>query len=306
MFVDILRKVSIQLDAKATMEGAGVRLHRGFGYYELPKFDPFLLFDDFSSAQPADYIAGFPWHPHRGIETVTYILHGDVAHQDSIGNSGVITAGEVQWMTAGSGIIHQEMPQGIHGIQGFQLWVNLPKDQKMSRPRYQEYASKEIPEIALSSQATARVIAGQLAEYRAAAVVGPSQTDHLVRGPVADIAAQPLYADITIQAGSELVLPVIDGHTVFIYIFEGTIGVTEDSSVLQPPIQYAKGQVVLFERNGNMLKLHSGNAGARILLVSGQPLNETIAWNGPIVMNTQEELEQAFHDIQTGNFIKSA
>ena len=269
--------------AKGTLEGAGVKLHRGFGYYELPKFDPFLLFDDFSSPQPADYLAGFPWHPHRGIETVTYVLEGNVAHQDSLGHAGTISNGAVQWMSAGKGIIHQEMPQGLRGLKGFQLWVNLPKQHKMSAPQYQEFRANEIPAIAFGPHAQVKVIAGQI-------------TNQV--GPVHDIAAQPLFVDVQLKANQTLDFPVVSGHTVFLYVFEGNVGL-DDSGVVSAPTR----QVLLLEPHRDLVHVKAGSSDARFLLVSGQPLNEPIAWNGPIVMNTAEELEEAFQQLQSGVFI---
>ncbi len=279
-----IRKIAQILQAKGTLEGAGVKLHRGFGYYELPKFDPFLLFDDFSSPQPGDYLAGFPWHPHRGIETVTYVLNGDVAHQDSLGHSGTISNGSVQWMTAGSGIIHQEMPQGMHGIQGFQLWVNLPKKSKMTTPQYQEFKANEIPDLSFGPHANIKVIAGQW---------------NAQLGPVKDITAQPLFVDITVQANQTIDFPVTAGHTVFLYIFAGALGLSADGPVTVP-----QRSIILLEHAGDCVQVRAGNSGARFLLVAGQPIHETIAWNGPIVMNTAEELDLAFRQLQTGDFIQ--
>lgn len=279
----IIRKLNQKLKAKATLEGAGVRLHRGFGYYELPKFDPFLLFDDFSSQVPADYLPGFPWHPHRGIETVTYMLDGNVRHEDSIGNAGVISAGSVQWMTAGSGIVHQEMPEGYKGVKGFQLWVNLPKENKMTNPRYQEFRETMIPEVAFGKHAKARIIAGGIDNEQ---------------GPVKDIFAKPIFIDITLSANKSIDFPVVSGHTVFLYIFEGKLGLATGASIV-----HSQGDVLLLERDGDTVQVQAGSFGARFIIVSGKPINETIAWYGPIVMNTQEELQTAFAQLQTGDFI---
>jgi hypothetical protein len=278
-----IRKLKQKLKAKATLEGAGVRLHRGFGYFELPKFDPFLLFDDFSSNVPGDYLPGFPWHPHRGIETVTYMLDGNVRHEDSIGNAGVISAGSVQWMTAGSGIVHQEMPEGYKGVKGFQLWVNLPKENKMTDPRYQEFRAISIPEVAIGKHAKARIIAGDADKER---------------GPVKDIFAKPIFVDITLKANKSIDFPVVIGHTVFLYIFEGNLGLEAGASIV-----HSEGDVLLLEREGNNVHVQAGSFGARFLIVSGKPINEAIAWYGPIVMNTKEELETAFAQLQTGDFI---
>ena len=267
-----------------TLEGAGVRLHRGFGPAQVPRFDPFLLFDDFSSPQPADYLAGFPWHPHRGIETVTYVLDGDVRHRDSIGNEGVIAQGDIQWMTAGSGIIHEEMPEGVGGLQGFQLWVNLPREYKMMTPRYQDVRRKTIPEVRLGEHARGKVIAGKVAG---------------AIGPVEDIMASPLYVDIMLEPEKTLVLPVRDGDTVFLYIIDGALGIGSDDT-----IRYGKGLILLFDRGGDTVVIRAGGNGARFLLVSGTPLGEQVAWRGPIVMNTEAELHTAFRELQEGTFIR--
>ena len=284
-----IRKLKEVLTAKGALEGAGVHLHRGFGYYELPKFDPFLLFDDFSSPQPSDYLAGFPWHPHRGIETVTYVLEGQVAHQDSLGHAGTISNGAVQWMAAGSGIIHQEMPQGYRGLKGFQLWVNLPKAHKMSSPQYQEFQANQIPEVSFGPHASIKVIAGQIAANAADAQ----------QGPVHDIATQPLFVDIQLQANRALDFPVVSGYTVFLYVFEGSVGL-DTGGIVDAPARH----VLLLESTGDIVHVKAGSSGARFLLVAGKPLNEPIAWNGPIVMNTADELELAFTQLQTGDFIK--
>jgi redox-sensitive bicupin YhaK (pirin superfamily) len=268
-------------EAKAAIEGAGVHLHRGFGYPELPKFDPFLLFDDFSSENPADYLPGFPRHPHRGIETVTYILGGEVRHKDSTGTSGSITKGDVQWMTAGSGIMHEEMPQGERGLKGFQLWVNLPKKNKMMNPRYQEVKSKEIPEISYGKNSTVRVIAGNLQDIKA---------------PVDDIMAEPTYLDIQVKDAEEILLPVLQSHNAFVYVFEGNINVSGK--------RIKEGHVALLNRDGEDLNVKVGSSGARFLLAAGKPLREPIAWYGPIVMNSRDELEVAVTDLQTGHFVK--
>lgn len=270
-------------DAKLTLEGAGVRLKRGISAPEAHLFDPFLMFDDFSSDIPEHYLAGFPWHPHRGMETVTYILDGAVRHKDSLGNEGVIEGGSVQWMTAGSGIIHEEMPESAHGIRGFQLWVNLPRDKKMSAPNYQDLKGRAIPEVALSLGARARVIAGELGG---------------ARGPLEAVAGSPLYADITLEAGKETRVPLPKDHTAFAYVVEG--------AVMLPGSEQAfhAGRVLLFGRDGEAVALRAGNGGARYLLIAGAPLNEPIAWHGPIVMNTEQELKDAFRELQEGTFIK--
>jgi redox-sensitive bicupin YhaK (pirin superfamily) len=277
----ISRTIREVYEAKAAIEGAGVHLHRGFGYPELPKFDPFLLFDDFSSENPADYLPGFPRHPHRGIETVTYILGGEVRHRDSTGTSGSITKGDVQWMTAGSGIMHEEMPQGERGLKGFQLWVNLPKKDKMMNPRYQEVKSKEIPEVSYGKNSVVRVIAGNLRDINA---------------PIDDIMAEPIYLDIDVKEAEEIDLPILQSHNAFLYVFEGEINVSGK--------RVKEGHVALLNRDGGDLNVKVGSSGARFLLAAGKPLGEPIAWYGPIVMNSRDELELAVSDLQTGNFVK--
>ena len=266
------------------MEGAGVKLRRGFGNAEVPRFDPFLLFDDFSAKNPADYLAGFPWHPHRGIETVTYILDGNVRHRDSIGSSGVIGAGDLQWMSAGSGIIHEEMPTGTGGLKGFQLWVNLPQKGKMSPPNYQEVTRNDIPTMTVGGNAEVRLIAGSF------------DTHH---GPVKDIMAEPLYIDVIVLPEKDFSFPVTEGYTTFIYIFDGALGTGVEGSII-----YEKGTILLYAREGSEVVLRAGGAGARFLLVSGKPLNEKVAWYGPIVMNSEEELHTAFRELEQGSFIK--
>lgn len=268
------------------MEGAGVRLRRGFGQDDtsLAQFDPFLLFDDFSSLDSNDYLAGFPWHPHRGIETVSYIIKGAVKHQDSIGNAGIITDGDVQWMTAGKGIIHEEMPASTDGIMGFQLWVNLPAQDKMMPPRYQDIHSRDIPTIQLNDNATAKIIAGTIGK---------------VTGPAQDIMAAPNYIDVSLKAHKSVSIPVTDNHTVFIYVFDGSIA-TRDH-----PRSVADRHIILFERNGTEIEVHAGGAGARFLVISGRPLHEPIAWHGPIVMNTQEELITAIDELNNGTFLSN-
>jgi redox-sensitive bicupin YhaK (pirin superfamily) len=277
------RNIKMVLRAKDTLEGAGVRLRRGFSNVEATQFDPFLLFDDFSSNIPEHYLAGFPWHPHRGMETVTYILDGAVRHKDSLGNEGVIEDGAVQWMTAGSGIIHEEMPESVHGIRGFQLWINLPKKDKMTQPQYQDLEKKTIPEIALGPVARARLIAGEMRG---------------ITGPLQSIAGNPLYVDITLDNGGSVSIPLPEGHTAFAYIIEGALGTDTNE-----PTFYTPNTIILFEREGDTLSLRAGAHGARFLLIAGAPLHETIAWHGPIVMNTDEELREAFRELQEGTFI---
>lgn len=281
----LTRSIAATFKAKDMLEGAGVHLKRGFSNIEASRFDPFLLFDDFSSTVPEHYLAGFPWHPHRGMETVTYILDGAVRHKDSLGNEGVIESGAIQWMTAGSGIIHEEMPESVNGIRGFQLWVNLPKKDKMTSPRYQDLKGSTVPEVAIGAQARARVIAGALAS---------------VTGPLTSIAGSPLYADIILEANGSVSIPLISGHTAFAYVIEGALGV--DAII---PTYFAPGTILLFDREGEVVELRAPAAGARFLLISGTPLNEPIAWHGPIVMNTDEELREAFRDLNEGNFIRT-
>lgn len=277
------RKISKILKSKATMEGAGVRLKRAFGYYEVPLLDPFLLLDDFHSDDPADYMAGFPHHPHRGIETVTYMLYGNVEHEDSIGNSGVIHDGDVQWMTAGSGIIHSEMPQKKEGeFRGFQLWVNLPAASKMMPPRYREVKQEQIPGISLDKGTKIKIICGE--------VQG-------AKGPVRDIVVDSQYLDVTVPAGTEFKHPVKNDYKVFAYVIEGS-GYFEDGKPL-----VEKNHLVIFT-DGSEVNIKTADEPVRFLLVSGKPLKEPVAWRGPIVMNTQEELRAAFEEYQNGTFIK--
>jgi len=278
------------------MEGAGVHLRRAFGFGDTADFDPFLLLDDFRNEKPEDYLAGFPWHPHRGIETITYVLAGSVHHKDSLGNSGSMGAGDVQWMTSGSGILHQEMPQGDEGgrMHGFQLWANLPASLKMSAPRYQDVASGEIPEVTDDDGTHVRVICG--------AFWGKM-------GPVEGVAADPQYLDVTVPPGKRKVLPLETTRHAFAYVFDGD-GVFCDAS---SPREVATENIgadtlignrslVLFDRGDNVV-VQAGEQGVRFLLVSGKPLREPVAWRGPIVMNTNAELQQAFRELRDGTFI---
>jgi len=277
------RSVAQLLAGKPTIEGAGVRLNRIFGHPQVPRFDPFLLLDDFGSDNPDDYIAGFPWHPHRGIETVTYMLSGEVEHGDSLGNKGVIGPGDVQWMTAGSGIVHQEMPQRVADrLRGFQLWINLPADFKMIAPRYRDVAADTIPVATPQTGLKIKVIAGEVAG---------------VRGPVKDFIADPEYLDVTLESGVELVHPTARGHTVFAYAIDGRGGVGPNASHTLD-----RGQLALFTA-GDSVSVKAGDLSFRFLLISGQPLGEPVAWSGPIVMNTREELATAFREYQDGTFI---
>ncbi len=264
------------------MEGAGVHLHRVFGHNEAPQFDPFLMLDDFRSDTPKDYLKGFPWHPHRGIETVTYVLKGDVEHGDSMGNQGMISAGDVQWMTAGSGIVHQEMPQGDAdgAMHGFQLWTNLPASQKMMMPRYRGIQAKQIPEITLENGVQIKVIAGNV---------------HGTRGPMEEIVIDPEFLDCMIPAGKTFVHSTPPEYTAMIYSIGGK-GHTNGKEI-------GNGILVLFD-HGDQLTVTASDEGLRLLLLTGKPLNESVAWRGPIVMNTQEELNLAFREYQEGTFIK--
>jgi quercetin 2,3-dioxygenase len=272
------------LMARPTIEGAGVHLRRAFGGAEVPRLDPFLLLDDFRSDNPADYIAGFPWHPHRGIETVTYMLDGRVEHEDSLGNKGIIGRGDVQWMTSGSGIIHQEMPKfDRERMGGFQLWINLPKSRKMTDPRYQEVQSPRIAEAHPHSGVDIRVIAGET---------------HGVRGPIQDPTVQPSYLDVRVAPRTEFVHATPRGHTLFAYLVDGRVSFDQDARDL-----IDDGHLVIF-KDGDSLRIRTRDGPARFLLVSGKPLHEPIAWWGPIVMNNRKEIEEAVEEFQSGTFIK--
>ncbi len=273
------RLVREMIEPLAVMEGAGVRLRRSIATRRLDYLDPFLLFDHFGSADPADYLAGFPMHPHRGIETVTYMLAGQVHHADSLGNSGDLYAGDVQWMTSGRGIMHEEMPRPVDGkMEGFQLWVNLPARLKMTRPRYQEVRAASIPAVAQDG-ALVRVVAGQVGE---------------TRGPVREIAADPVYLDIRLPAGTTFTQAVSRGHAAFVYVFEGS-GVIGSTDV-------AATRMLILD-DGDQVQVSAGPQGIRFLLVSGAPLGEPIARYGPFVMNTREEIEQALRDLRNGTFV---
>ena len=279
------RKIKKVFRSKQTIEGAGVHLKRAFGFSEAGQFDPFLLMDDFRSENPNDYSKGFPWHPHRGIETITYILQGKVEHGDSLGNSGIIDSGDVQWMTAGSGIIHQEMPKGDTSgrMEGFQLWANLPAAEKMMPPRYRDVKSDEIPLITLENGVQIKIICGRV---------------NNVQGPVRDIMIDPEYLDITVPAHTDYEHPTKPGHTVFAYVIggRGYFGMETD------PLA-DNGTIILFT-DGNTVHIKTGDDSIRFLLISGKPLDEPVAWHGPIVMNTQEELRLAFDEYQKGTFLK--
>ena len=302
-----LRPVKEILQTKTTMEGAGVKLERAFGFGKTKEFDPFLLFDHFRNENPRDYIAGFPWHPHRGIETITYVLAGEVAHGDSLGNKGRMTAGDVQWMTAGSGILHQEMPKGDEQgrMHGFQLWANLPASLKMTDPRYQDIPASAIPEVTEDDGTHARIITGSFWGK-----TGP------VEGACADqFGTDARYIDISVPPHKQKRIKVEVERNAFAYVFAGS-GSFRDASdpraVLTEdgrdpnatPVYDAKNHsLVLFDR-GDEITVQAGPEGIRFLLISGKPLEEPVAWYGPIVMNTQTELQTAMRELQTGKFIK--
>ena len=279
-----IRGIRTVFKSKPTMEGAGVRLKRVFGNNEAELMDPFLLLDHFGSDNPDDYLKGFPWHPHRGIETITYMIEGQVKHEDSLGNSGTIESGDVQWMTAGSGIIHQEMPNRTDGMMmGFQLWANLPSSNKMMHPRYQGVKESEIPEVVTESGARVRIICGKLDG---------------TCGPVREIVTDPEYLDVIVPPSAEFTHSVKRGHTVFAYVFEGKGYFDQDNERL-----IESDHLVLFE-DGKQIVATAGEERLRFLLVSGMPIGEPIAWYGPIVMNNREELDEAFREYRNGTFIK--
>jgi len=297
-----LRPIKRVIKSKPTLEGAGVHLHRAFGFGNTKDFDPFLLLDDFRNDVPEDYLAGFPWHPHRGIETITYVLAGTVEHGDSMGNRGVISQGDVQWMTAGSGIIHQEMPKGDPAgrMHGFQLWANLPSALKMTSPRYQEVKAPEIPDLTDDDGTHVRVVCG---------------TFWGKTGPVDGIAADPIYLDVSVAPGKRKTLPVETTRHAFAYVFagggkfcnaSGPLAVPTEAvkwSDTTPPVEADNRSLILFDR-GDEVTVQAGEDGIRFLLVSGKPLTEPVAWYGPIVMNTQEQLQKAFIELQEGTFLK--
>jgi quercetin 2,3-dioxygenase len=274
-----------------TLEGAGVRLKRVFGFKEVPQLDPFLLLDHFQSDKPEDYIKGFPWHPHRGIETITYVLDGDVEHADSMGNKGIISSGDVQWMTAGSGIVHHEMPKGDKkgNMWGFQLWSNLPRSNKMMDPRYRDVKSSTIPKVKTPDGATVRIVSGKVGD---------------VEGPVREIVTDPEYLDISLPAHGVFTHPVKETHNVFAFVVEGE-GYFDPMDRDQKKRVIREGEIALYGR-GNTVIVTAGARPLRFLLISGKPLNEPVAWYGPIVMNTQDELQTAFTEFQEGTFVKHA
>jgi redox-sensitive bicupin YhaK (pirin superfamily) len=303
-----IRPIKRVTQSRPTIEGAGVHLRRAFGFGETNEFDPFLLFDDFRNDNPEEYLRGFPWHPHRGIETITYVLAGAVEHGDSLGNRGTLSGGDVQWMTAGSGILHQEMPKGDAAgrMHGFQLWANLPASLKMTRPRYQDIAGKDVPEVVDDDGTRVRVVCGSFWG---------------AKGPVEGIAADPRYLDVSVPPERRKTLPVELTRHAFAYVFDGYgtfRNASRPRSVATEPVgqpaapvagtpnrveEIGDRSLVLFD-SGDEVTVQAGESGMRFLLVSGKPLEEPVAWYGPIVMNTREELRQAVDELQRGTFIK--
>jgi redox-sensitive bicupin YhaK (pirin superfamily) len=298
-----IRPVKSIIESQPTIEGAGVKLRRAFGFGDSREFDPFLLLDDFRNEHPEDYLPGFPWHPHRGIETITYVLSGTVHHGDSLGNRGAMGPGDVQWMTAGSGILHQEMPQGDAAgrMHGFQLWANLPRALKMTDPRYQDIVSADIPEVTDDDGTKVRVICGDFWGQK---------------GPVVGVAADPRYLDISVPPGKRKTFPVDSSRHAFAYVFAGS-GSFRDASAPRSVATERVGpgasddidftgnrSLVLFD-SGDEVSVQAGPDGIRFLLVSGRPLEEPVAWQGPIVMNTPSELRQAYAELRDGSFIKT-
>jgi len=300
-----VRSVVRKFSGSETLEGAGVRLRRMFGNSEVPLLDPFLLLDNFGSMDPADYVAGFPWHPHRGLETVTYMLSGRTEHEDSLGNKGVIDSGDVQWMSAGSGIMHQEMPRRTEGLlSGFQLWVNLPKGRKMETPAYRGVSAPSIPAVHGEDGRVVKVIAGA---YQG------------VEGPVQHIPVDPLYLDVALPPDAAFELPVHRGHTAFAQTMDGS-GAFDPVGLAEVPVSPGKlytseldltrgssarpGETILYG-DGDSVKVRAGPHGLRFLFVTGRPLHEPVAWYGPIVMNTREEIVEAFRELRQGDFIKA-
>ena len=298
----LTRKIHKVFKSKPTLEGAGVHLKRAFGFGETSLFDPFLLLDDFRSDNPEHFRKGFPWHPHRGIETITYVLTGDVEHGDSLGNKGVIGSGDVQWMTAGSGIIHQEMPQGDSAgrMYGFQLWANLPARAKMMDPRYRDVKSAQIPEVKLPQGGVVKIISGTVSG---------------VKGPVQDVVTDPVYLDVTVPAHTECKLPTQRGHTAVVYVIGGQGYFCKEKNPFTYEVEgrnyfdlqrdpfVGNGTLVLFA-DGDEVAVYTEDQEVRFLLMAGQPIGEPVAWYGPIVMNTQDELRVAFEEYEQGTFIK--
>jgi hypothetical protein len=300
-----VRPVTKTALAQPTLEGAGVKLHRAFGFHNPRELDPFLLFDDFRNENPENYLAGFPWHPHRGIETITYVLSGTVEHGDSLGNTGSLGAGDVQWMTAGSGIMHQEMPKGNEKGQmhGFQLWANLPASMKMTSPRYQDIDAADIPEIVDDDGTRVRIVVGEFWGKQ---------------GPVDGIAADPQYLDISVPPGVKKVFKVDTCNNTFAYVFAGSGSFRDASAPTGVLVEKGLGDEEIYVRDqsgdrtlvyfdtGDEVVVQAGKEGIRFLLISGKPLKEPVAWHGPIVMNTREELMEAVQDLQRGTFIKES
>jgi len=297
-----VRRIKRILRSRPTLEGAGVHLKRAFGNQQVPMLDPFLLLDDFHSSNPDHYLRGFPWHPHRGIETITYVLHGKVEHGDSMGNKGIIDSGDVQWMTAGSGIIHQEMPKGQKDglMWGFQLWANLPASHKMMGPRYREIKKDQIPETQLEGKVKIKIICGEI---------------NGIKGPVGDIVTGPEYLDITVASKSNFTTPVKRGHTVFAYVIEGKGYFDQERNAYAYEVEgtnyfdlkrdcvMGPESLIIYDE-GDEVAISTEETPVRFLFVSGKPIKEPVAWYGPIVMNTQEELRIAFEEYENGTFLK--
>ncbi len=297
-----VRNIRKVFKSKPTLEGAGVHLKRVFGFSEVPLFDPFLLLDDFGSDNPDHYLKGFPWHPHRGIETITYVLNGNVEHGDSLGNKGTISTGDVQWMTAGSGIVHQEMPKGDKSgkLHGFQLWANLPASQKMMAPRYRDITSDQIPNVKLSNGTTIKIISGDVSG---------------TIGPVQDIVIEPEYIDVAVPANSEFRHTTKPGHTVLAYITDGQGYFCKEANSFTYELEgrnnvdfqrdpFFSGETIVLFDDGDEIVVFTESHSVRFLLISGKPIGEPVAWYGPIVMNTNEELEIAFEEYKQGTFLK--
>ncbi len=297
-----IRKVKKVWKSEPTIEGAGVQLKRAFGYYQVPQLDPFLLLDDFRSDNPDHYLKGFPWHPHRGIETITYVLRGEVEHGDSMGNSGLISSGDVQWMTAGSGIIHQEMPKGDKKrvMSGFQLWANFPASHKMMDSRYRDVKNQQIPEVTVKNDVKVKIICGKMDG---------------TQGPVQDIVTDPEYLDVTVPAGATFSHPAGRTRNVFAYVIEGEGYFDQNRDAYGHEVVGTNyfdfkrscicgNETIILYGDGDEVFVNSEKKGVRFLLVSGRPIREPVAWYGPIVMNTQEELRNAFEEYQNGTFIK--
>jgi redox-sensitive bicupin YhaK (pirin superfamily) len=296
------RRIRKVIKSMPTIEGAGVHIKRAFGFHQVPELDPFLLLDEFHSANRTEYESGFPWHPHRGMETITYVIEGAVRHEDSLGNKGLIEVGDVQWMTAGSGIIHQEMPQGDENehLWGFQLWANLPASHKMMKPRYREIKSSRIPELIMEKGLKVRIICGDV---------------NGIEGPVKEIVTDPEYLDVTVPPEEKFSHITLPGYTVFAYVIEGKGHFDEGRDTcafeieggryLDPAEHCAIGpEYLVLYGDGDSIEVTAGDKGVRFLLISGKPINEPVAWYGPIVMNTQEELRTAFDEYRKNTFIK--